>query len=180
MISVDFLYILMLVFIYGALVLMLFRLRRVLAHHDQQMTEINQTVAVFEQESARMADYEEQRRSEIEVIQQEITDLNAKIAAIEENLSEEKLAARTRLYMASERRTTSDTEFLVKVTNDRMTVATRPAAYAQSWANGRYYVLWATNLDTATASANARFPQSANFAVEHVERSQFGVGDRHG
>jgi hypothetical protein len=84
-----------------------------------------------------------------------------------------------RIYLGSERRTASDTEFLIKVTNDRMTAATRPTAYARSWANGRYYVIWATSLDTAQSIAFARFPQIANFTVEQVERSQFRVGDRH-
>ena len=179
MITLDFLYILMLIFIYGALVLMLFRLRRVLANHDHEMAELNQTVAVFDVENARMADYEEQRRVEIDAIEKEIAELNAKIAEIEESISEAKQQARMRIYLGSERRTASDTEFLIKVTNDRMTAATRPTAYARSWANGRYYVIWATSLDTAQSIAFARFPQIANFTVEQVERSQFRVGDRH-
>jgi hypothetical protein len=177
---IDALYVLMLVSIYSVLIWMLFRLRAVLAAHDNQVTELSQTVAAIEHENTRLEEYEGQRQVEIDEINGEIIALKAKIEAIEQNISPDKIRGRMRVYLANERRTGADQEYLVHVRNERMAAPTRPKAFADSWAHGRIYVLWASSPEIAQSSAEARFPSSARYTVDRVERSPYGMGSRHG
>lgn len=179
MIDVDITYAAMLIVVYSALVMVIFRVSRVFTAHDQHLEELRQSIALFEHELQRLQEYEAQRQMEIEAIRIEITNLQGKIGEMEERIGPDKLRARPRIYLANDRRAGNDQEFLVRVSNDRLTAATRPPAYQRSWRTGRTYVLWASSLEAARNNAEGRFPQSAHYSIELVERSPHALGDRH-
>jgi len=175
----DLIYAGMLIFVYGVLVFAIFRFTRVIAAHDRDLEELDQGITTFETELERLSDYERQRQMEIDAIESEIATLTAKVGDLDKSLGGERLKARTRVYLGSDRRGAQDHEYLIKVLNDRLSAPTRPPVFAGSWVHGRTYVMWAPSAEAARIQAESRFPQSAHFSIIGVEKSPFGLADRH-
>lgn len=178
MIGMDLTYILMLLVTYGAVVAFLFRLSRVFTAHQANIEALRQQILLMEQENLKLEEYEGKRQAEIDTVNREMVELQDKIRALEESIGPDRMRARPRIYLANDRRMPSDQEYLIKVSNDRMLAATRPPAFRASWTAGRTYVLWASSLEAARNNAEGRFPTTAHFLVESVERSPYSLGDR--
>ncbi len=178
MIGTDLVYVLLLVVTYGAAVAFMFRLSRVFTGHHERMEGLRQNITVFEQENVRLEEYAGRRQAEIDDVKREIEELEGKIKALEEAIGPDRMKSRPRIYLANDRRSPSDQEYLIKVSNDRMLAATRPEAYRNTWSGGRTYVLWASSLEAARNNADGRFPGGSHYMVESVERSSHSLGDR--
>jgi cell division protein FtsB len=180
MVLTDLLYVGMLVFVYGALVFVLFRFTRVMAAHEQNLSGLSENIALLDAETSKMVEFELQRQVEVDGLHQEITRLKTEIAHLEEQMSASALSSRRRIYMTYDRRNPRDAEFLIHVTNERIGTGGRQTAQTMSWASGRTYVIWSPNAELARNAAEGRFPSSAGYALDHVQRSPFNLGDRYG
>lgn len=109
-------------------------------------------------------------RREIDRLEESREQNQGLLERLEANLSPEALAGRQRYYVLSDRRTPSDHEWLVPITNPSAQSRHWHPWYIQSWARGRTYLCWAPSPDIARRTADARFSTTAGFALGHPQQ----------
>lgn len=150
------------------------RIRRVRRLHLVRRRKLQQAVVQMREKAKGSLDL----RREVRGMERELARLTGGIDQGEASVERARAGSESQLYVVDERRQEGDGCFVLTVRHPQFGSLSRnaPTDLAESWRQGRRYVVWAAAAKLAEAKTSARFPADRGYVVGTPEPLQ-GTGD---
>lgn len=167
--TLNFLVILVIIALAAWLGNVLLSLETVLGQSRARIKAAREAISKLEATMKRLQRDEDAANKETDEVLNDMMVLRKKQADVQQKLAEEQGKRKPRLLILSDRRNTSDKEWLVTVTNTQIGEVDASHPLAQDWARGREYLVWAETDRDAAERATRRFSARPGYTVRGVQ-----------
>lgn len=146
----------------------LLNLERALTMARAKVKASNDSVARLEDGLKRLRFETDKITEELEMLGQEEETAKNRLSDAQRRLAEIQAVVRQRLLIISDRRDSSDKEWIVTVANPQIGEIDASHPYGQEWARGREFLVWASGEREASERTLRRFSARPGFIVRSV------------
>lgn len=143
-------------------------LERALTQARAKVRASHDSVARLEDGLKRLRHEADKVTEEMELLNQEEETAKNRLAEAQRRMTELQAVVRQRLLILSDRRDSSDKEWIVTVANPQIGEIDASHPYGQEWARGREYLVWASGEREASERTMRRFSARPGFVVRSV------------
>lgn len=146
----------------------LLNLERALTMARAKVRASNDSVARLEDGLNRLRLESDKVTEEMELLSEEEETAKTRLTEAQRRLAEIQSKVRQRLLILSDRRDSSDKEWIVTVANPQIGEIDTSHPLAQEWARGREYLVWASGEREASERTMRRFSARPGFTIRSV------------